>query len=41
MGNGADVKVQYVYDNGDNMNNQNNANNMNQTQNSYMENVSI
>ena len=37
MGNGADVRVQYVYNNG---NNANNVNNMNQTQNSYMENVS-
>ena len=37
MGNGGDVRVQYVYNNG---NNANNVNNMNQTQNSYMENVS-
>ena len=40
MGNGGDVRVQYVYNNGNNMNNANSANNMNQTQNSYMENVS-
>ena len=39
MGNGADVRVQYVYNNGNNMNNANNAYNMNQTQNSYMEKV--